>query len=380
VQEPSTDTTDRPSFEQASDLRHRALLAGMNPNYWYPAEHAHRVPRGGVCEVVFQKQSIVVYRGQDGRLGAMENRCAHRHIKLSIGHVKGCDLVCIYHGWHYDHEGRLVQMEHDHFGKKLPKVQLRRYPVRERYGLIWIFPGEPELADRVPLPEVLHADGPDRWASLSFDYTWRAHHSMVIDNLCNLTHFYVHGKWVPYGLTHLAHHGLEHGERIELTWRSTLRRDFSWPISRHLFLKPGTEDESDTEMVYDYPYQTAVSNRRIRSCNFMRPIDDEHTRVFTIQLWQGPRLPGIGKHVPPRAMQLLTPLIRPITLEIFRQDGVTVQAEQEAMEAHFHRPLPEPNPSVKLFNQVTVHKWAQYLESQRTGDAAASTQLRTKVL
>jgi phenylpropionate dioxygenase-like ring-hydroxylating dioxygenase large terminal subunit len=378
VQEPTSLTTGRTAANRHDDLRHRALKAGMNPNYWYPAEHAHRVPRGGVCEVVFQKQSIAIYRGQDGRLGAMENRCAHRHIKLTLGHVKQCDLVCIYHGWHYDRDGRLVQMEHDHFGKKLPKIQLRRYPVRERYGLIWIFPGTPELADQVPLPEILHADGPDRWASLSFDYTWRAHHSMIIDNLCNLTHFYTHGNWVPYGKTHLAHHGLEHGERIELTWRSTLRRDVSWLVSKHIFLKPGHEDESDTEMVYDYPYQTAVSNRRIRSCNFMLPIDDEHTRVFTMQLWQGPEV--AGRRVPPGAMQLLTPFISPITREIFRQDGVTVEAEQEAMEAHFHRPLPEPNPSVKLFNQVTVEKWDQYLAAEAAGDPLASTQTRTKVL
>ena len=65
---------------------------------------------------------------------AVENRCAHRQIKLTIGHVKKCDLVCIYHGWSYDEHGRLVDMKHDHFGKKLPVLSIRSYPVRERYG------------------------------------------------------------------------------------------------------------------------------------------------------------------------------------------------------------------------------------------------------
>ena len=51
---------------------------------------------------------VVVTRDQDGTLHAFENRCAHRHIKLSHGTVENCNLVCIYHGWTFDRTGGLI--------------------------------------------------------------------------------------------------------------------------------------------------------------------------------------------------------------------------------------------------------------------------------
>ncbi len=114
---------------------------------------------------------------------ALDDRCPHRGIPLSHGSVEGNNVVCLYHGWTFDPEGQLVGTKHDHFGKKLPNIRNRTYPVKERYGLVWFFPGDPALAERTPLVEIPHGDGPDAWASLSFAYTWQAHHSMVIDNL-----------------------------------------------------------------------------------------------------------------------------------------------------------------------------------------------------
>jgi len=376
VVEPSGATR---SFGADVPVRVRARLAGMNPHYWYPAEWSDRVGRGQHVEVMFWGESIAVYRGHDGQPAAVENRCAHRQIKLTEGHVRGCNLVCLYHGWAYDRDGRLVQMQHDDFGRKLPVIQIRAYPVLERYGLLWIFPGDPALAAEVPLPEIDHAEGPDRWASLAFDYTWAAHHSMVIDNLCNLTHLYVHGNWVPYAETTLAHHSRE-GDRIELRWHHTMRRDLFYPITKRVFEQRPGSGESDTAMVYDYPYQRALSNGRIRSCNFMLPIDAERTRVFSIQYWRGPRVPGLGRELPAAVMdRVATPFIRPITQEIFRQDGATVEAEQVALKTHWGRPIPEPNPAVRLFEQLTVDRWQAHVDA-REGEGAPAVERRVKRL
>jgi len=52
--------------------------------------------------------------------------------------------------------------------------------------------------------------------------------------------------------------------------------------------------------------------------------------------------------------RVVAPLIKPITMETFRQDGDTVEGEQRAvMGEHFDKPMPEPNPSVRLFERVT---------------------------
>lgn len=355
----------------------------MSANHWYPAAFSREVKRGQTYETRFWGDEIALYRAEDGTAHALENRCPHRQIKLSHGSVEGCRLVCLYHGWTFDPEGQLVDMKHERFGKKLPVVSVRSYPTRERYGIVWIFPGDAELAAITPLVEIPHAEGPDRWPSLSFAYTWKAHHSMVIDNLCNLTHLWVHGNWVPYGDTVLADSSAER-DRLTLLWRHDLRRDWMHPFTSPFFRKAPGSNESDTFMIYDYPYQSALSNDRVRSTNFMLPMDERHTRVFSVQFWGRIPIPGVGgAKVPPRLGQLVTKLIRPITLEIFRQDGFTVEEEQISWERFSDRPIPEPNPMVKRFNELTVRKWEDFLEYERTGElteAQRAEQTRTKVL
>jgi len=346
----------------------------MNPNHWYPAAFSHEVRRKHAVETRFMGEDIAVYRGEDGVAYAVENRCAHRQIKLSHGSVEGCNLVCLYHGWSYDPDGCLTEMKHDHFDKKLPVVRIGSYPVRERYGIIWFFPGDAELAKITPLVEIPHTDD---WACLRFAYTWKAHHSMIIDNLCNLTHLWVHGSWVPYGDTILADSSAEQ-DKLTLSWEHDLRRDLMHPITSPVFRRHAGSNTSDTFMIYDYPYQSALSNNRIRSTNFMLPLDETTTRVFTYQLWEPPR--GIPKQL---FQTVAMRALKPVAMEIFRQDGFTVEEEQKSWFDHGHRSIPEPNHMVKSFNELTVRKWDEYLEYKETGElteAQRLEQVRTKVL
>ena len=155
---------------------------------------------------------------------------------------------------------------------------------------------------------------------------------------------------------------LSEGDKITLTWQHTLRRDFQYPVTRRLFGKDGT-NRSDTYMVYDYPYQSAFSNERVRSNNFMLPLDDTHTRVFSLQQWKPAKIPFTKGRLFPRSIaQLVMPLMRPYVKEVFRQDGFTVEEEQVAYLRYADKPIPEPNPAVNLFNKLAVQKWNDYLQ------------------
>ncbi|MEM7135317.1 MAG: aromatic ring-hydroxylating dioxygenase subunit alpha [Myxococcota bacterium] len=354
-------------------LAHRAREVGMNPNHWYPAAFSNEVKRGKVIETRFSGEDLAVYRGEDGVAQVVENRCPHRHIKLSHGTVENCNLVCLYHGWTFDRTGTLVGTKHEDFGKKLPSARIRSYPTRERYGILWFFPGDAELSKITPLPEIPNYEGPDAWASLTFAYTWAAHHSMVIDNLCNLTHLWVHGNWIPYAETYLAEHTLE-GDKITLSWKHILRRDYQFPVTRRVFGTDGGA-ESETYMVYDYPYQSAFSNKRVRSSNFMLPLDDTHTKVFSLQQWKPAKIPFSGGKLFPRAMaQMVMPLLRPYVKEVFRQDGFTVEEEQTAYQRYADKPIPEPNPAVNRFNKLAVQKWTDYLSYGESGTLTPAQQ------
>src|SRR5690242_19223517 len=94
-------------FESGETLRQRAFAAGFDPAYWYPVEYDHAIKPGQVIEVKSAFGSLALFRGRDGRVGAVENRCAHRQVKLSDGKVEDCRLTCPYHGWSYETDGRL---------------------------------------------------------------------------------------------------------------------------------------------------------------------------------------------------------------------------------------------------------------------------------
>src|SRR5690606_14369933 len=152
---------------QKSENKSRALpraqhvrRVGTNGNYWYAVELSKNLGPKGIKEVKYWGQSIALFRGEDGKVRAVENRCAHRQLALTTGVVQGDHITCQYHGWQYDGCGRCVSIDHE-LGKnrtKFPKITIASYPIKERYGLIWLFPGDAEKAETVPLPVIPQLD------------------------------------------------------------------------------------------------------------------------------------------------------------------------------------------------------------------------------
>ena len=112
-------------------------------------------PRGARC-VVGPHGRIAVFRTADGSFFAMEDRCPHRGVPLSLGRRQFPGTVsCPYHGWTYDlKDGNLCGVLTD--GPESPiagRVKVRTYPVKQRFGLIWVYVGDAE--DPHPLEDDL---------------------------------------------------------------------------------------------------------------------------------------------------------------------------------------------------------------------------------
>src|SRR5260221_6806043 len=71
-----------PSYESARTLHQRARASGLDPDYWYPVALDSQLGPGRVIEAEFSSKSIAVYRGTDGVVRAVANRCGHRKLKL----------------------------------------------------------------------------------------------------------------------------------------------------------------------------------------------------------------------------------------------------------------------------------------------------------
>ena len=347
-------TRAAPSFETAQNRRQRARAAGLDPNYWYAVEYDRAVGPGRVVEVKFWGTSIALYRGTDGRLRALENRCAHRQLKLSLGEVSGCTLTCAYHGWSYAEDGRLAAIPHDLFGRPMPSIGIRSYPLRVRYGLVWLFPGDPARAAVRPLPEIPEMEGADPWAYVPLSFTWRAHHSMVMDNLCDLTHAHLHRRY-PSFLPGRLLRGETVGDRVVLNYEAKVG-----PLVRS-----GRGTPRPLEICYDYPYHRATfewSNieGRIQYWTFVLPMDARTSRVFFVFCYDALKIPWLPFRIGHRAMTAVMWLAHRF-VPLLEQDGFALEAEQEGYDAGFEAAPLELNPVVALLHQLTIRKWEAHL-------------------
>lgn len=364
LRNPKAERPRPPTFEEAKNRRQKVRAAGMHPDYWYPVGWTSEVPRGKAVEVVFWKRSIALFRGEDGQLRALENRCAHRQLKLSLGQVKGCNLTCTYHGWEYDGAGKVAHIPHDLFGNKMPDIKVGSYPVKERYGIIWVFPGDPEVAKTRDVPVIPEIEGAKPWASIPVDFTWNAHHSMIMDNVSDFSHAYLHRASKPFVGAKLTQ--LETvGDRVLLAYDTKVG---AGRISG-LFVNRKTTDTNSMKLGYEYPYQWSNTDDKIKHWCFVLPIDERTTRTFflfyfTPEMFKIPLLPVA---IPPSfARHVVMPIARKILVRpLLAEDGVAVEAEQEGWEKHFEQPIAELNPAIHEFQKLTIRKWEEHLARPR---------------
>ena len=118
--------------------------------YWHPVALSDDLPEGGApLPRKLLGEDLVLFRDDAGRLGLIGLLCAHRCADLSYGRVENGGLRCLYHGWLYDVDGRVLEMPAEPPESTFKdKVRQPAYPVLERGGLIFAYLGSgapPEL-------------------------------------------------------------------------------------------------------------------------------------------------------------------------------------------------------------------------------------------
>jgi vanillate monooxygenase len=134
-------------------------------------------------------QSIVFYRGAQGVVAALEDFCPHRGAPLSLGFVSEGKLTCGYHGLEMGCDGKTIAMPGQRV-RGFPAI--RSYPVIERAGFVWVWPGDPDKANEASIPALDWHDNP-QWAYGGGLFHIQCDYRLMIDNLMDLTHeTYVH--------------------------------------------------------------------------------------------------------------------------------------------------------------------------------------------
>jgi phenylpropionate dioxygenase-like ring-hydroxylating dioxygenase large terminal subunit len=241
----------------------------------------------------------------------------------------------------------------------MPRIKVGSFPVEVRYGLIWLFLGDPELAKTRKIPEIPELLGADPWGTMPIDFVLGCHHSMIIDNVSDFTHAYLHRRFRPFDDAKLTK--LETvGDTVSLSYETKVGRGrFSG-----LFVDRAATNTNAMDLAYEYPYQRSDTDGKIKHWLFVLPIDERTTRTFFLFYFHPSALkvPFLPVTLPKPILRGVLRAARELLLRpLLSEDKLAVEAEQEGYELHFDKPIAELNPCVRAFQDLTIRKWEEYL-------------------
>ncbi len=153
-------------------------------NCWYVACASTEISERPFRRVLLDV-AVALYRLPDGAPVALRDRCPHRLVPLSYGKLVGDRLQCIYHGLQFDRSGACVHNPH---GGGTTRVHVDSYPVVERYGYVWIWPGDAERADAEALPKLDFLEDTAHFTAVRGYLNVQANYQLISDNLLDLSH------------------------------------------------------------------------------------------------------------------------------------------------------------------------------------------------
>ena len=118
---------------------------------WWAAATAAEVSRSLMARDILGER-VLLYRQEDGTAVAVSGICPHRAFPLEKGRLVGDSVQCGYHGFTFGPDGACQRVPSQN---GVPQhAALRRYPVVERGGVVWIWTGEESTADPALLPDL----------------------------------------------------------------------------------------------------------------------------------------------------------------------------------------------------------------------------------
>ena len=293
-------------------------------DYWYIAADSRELKAKPVAVAPFGER-MVLFRAGDGQVAALEDRCSHRNMALSLGTVSSGCVTCPYHGWTFNAAGRCVQIPSLGSCQRLPNHGVRAYPVREQDGYVWVYPGE-SIPESTPF-QFPHF-GEQSWTSFRMRTRFQASTEACLENFLDCPHtVYVHGGWFRnHDTRELSANVRSTADSAEVDFRGepitkSLVSKLFFPNGRELrhtdrFLMPNI-----SRVDYDFG-----PDRHFIITSQCTPLGEYETDVHTVITF------SFGRIAP-----LVRLLLEPICRKIIRQD-VDVLAAQSDQIRHFGGP------------------------------------------
>ena len=189
-------------------------------NCWYMAGWSTELAPNGTLARTLLDEPIVIFRNAQGEPGALVDRCPHRFAPLSLGRVCEGAIQCAYHGLRFDGSGVCVENPH---GRVTSGMTARSFPMAEAHRILWIWMGDPELADTGLIRDLWFLGAaPDTAFSSGYIYG-HGNYQLFVDNLMDLSHTdYLHPDTLGGGSITRTKAEVTDGEdgRVDVAWHS----------------------------------------------------------------------------------------------------------------------------------------------------------------
>jgi phenylpropionate dioxygenase-like ring-hydroxylating dioxygenase large terminal subunit len=122
-------------------------MGNLVRRYWIPALLSSEIadPDCPPVRLKLLGERLIAFRDSMGRLGVMDEFCAHRGVSLWFGRNEENGLRCPYHGWKYDVTGQCIEVPSEPVESGFcKKIKLAAYDCIERGDVIWVYMGPPD--------------------------------------------------------------------------------------------------------------------------------------------------------------------------------------------------------------------------------------------
>ena len=168
--------------------------------YWYPAVEIDKLNRRS--HILFGRrkpvhvrmlgEDVVLFKGKEGKIGALWDRCPHRGAYLSLGRCEFEGTVsCPYHGYTFDHEGVcLAALTEGPDSGLTGKLTAHAYPTAVVQGVAFVWMGKTEA---VPIEEDVPEELIDGKHSINtYSKVWPINWSLTLENSGDSHNSYIH--------------------------------------------------------------------------------------------------------------------------------------------------------------------------------------------
>lgn len=151
---------------------------------WYWAMRSGEIKRGQAKPLSFLGRELVIYRGEDGKVRALDAYCPHMGAHLAEGRVEGTSIRCLFHYWKYDQKGQCVEIPCQALCDFVP--QINSWAVEEGYGLVWLWAGRTPNQPLPFVPELEHSEWDYKLANR---FVKPCHPNVMMINAIDAQHF-----------------------------------------------------------------------------------------------------------------------------------------------------------------------------------------------